>query len=80
VAAVEFDALGGAAFMLPESVAETVSIIGLAAASAAVGVPESMQFGDAVEIVNPVIAGRPRTVQLPAANGRMPPVVGIAML
>ena len=61
----------------PESVAEILSISGLAATSAAEGVPDSTQFGDAVDIINPVIGGRPITVQLPAAKGRMPPIVGI---
>ena len=64
----------------PVSVAEILMDSGLAAWSAAVGVPDRTQFGLAVVTINPVIAGRPETVQLPAANGKTPPAVGIVSL
>ena len=75
---MEFEAVTGAIVLggfAAESVAFTVTIIGLAVWSAAVAVPERTQFVPlTMVVVNPVPTGKPVNRQL--AIGCTPPVVG----
>jgi len=79
ITGVELEGLG-AAFELPASLAVTFMLIGLAVTSAIVGVPASTQFGLLVDTLSPVPAGNPVAMQLFAASGRIPPVVGMFTL